>query len=418
MKRVIDVLYGLRGYPNSTRFTEFKTDLFANGSTPAITMDTATTNGITVSGATTTAIRVTGNATTALAVLTGTFTTGLSIAAATTGISLSGTKTTGILISDTVATAINLTCVSATAAISISGADAIGVRLSGAFTTAAIDITTTSSRAIRVGTKGTTYANSTALQITSIGGTLDTDPARNYLVGVFSKVVEDEETSATDDLGCAWFRTRMDKASTTPAGYSIWGVRSQLRIYSDTALASTVKNWAAAGMMGVLEVSGATTTFSSGCVAAAVFANVALTTTSVIASGAVVAGVVINSGSAAITNTGSAYYGLYIEDYVGTNVDFNAGVKIANSVCTIGVDVGTCTSVLNVAATATQVINVAAAGNVTAFASFNAIAGCVTSADVNPKDTPSAGGLGADGAIKILINGQDYWIPIFAIELT
>jgi len=41
MKRVVDVLYGLRGYPNAARFTDFKTDLFANGSTPSITIDTA-----------------------------------------------------------------------------------------------------------------------------------------------------------------------------------------------------------------------------------------------------------------------------------------------------------------------------------------------------------------------------------------
>jgi len=26
MKRVVDVLYGLRGYPNAARFTDFKTD--------------------------------------------------------------------------------------------------------------------------------------------------------------------------------------------------------------------------------------------------------------------------------------------------------------------------------------------------------------------------------------------------------
>ena len=38
MKRVVDVLYGLKGYPNSARFTEFKTDLFANGTTPAHTV--------------------------------------------------------------------------------------------------------------------------------------------------------------------------------------------------------------------------------------------------------------------------------------------------------------------------------------------------------------------------------------------
>jgi len=63
MKRVVDVLYGLKGYANATKFAEFKTDLFANGATPAITMDTATTNGISITGATTTGISVTGQST-------------------------------------------------------------------------------------------------------------------------------------------------------------------------------------------------------------------------------------------------------------------------------------------------------------------------------------------------------------------
>jgi hypothetical protein len=109
MKRVVDVLYGLKGYANATKFAEFKTDLFANGATPAITMDTATTNGITVSGATTTAIRVTGTATTAFACLTGTFGTGLSLAGTlTTGINI-GACTTGITIVGNVTTGVNLT---------------------------------------------------------------------------------------------------------------------------------------------------------------------------------------------------------------------------------------------------------------------------------------------------------------------
>ena len=41
MRRVVDVLYGLKGYPNATRFAEFKEDLFANGATPSIEIDTA-----------------------------------------------------------------------------------------------------------------------------------------------------------------------------------------------------------------------------------------------------------------------------------------------------------------------------------------------------------------------------------------
>jgi hypothetical protein len=376
MKRLVDVLYGLKGYPNAARFTAFKTDFFANGSTPGITMDTAVTNGISVTAATTTAIRVT--------------------AASTTGVLLSSTATNGI----------SITGVCSRTGLSVSSASARGIELSGAFTTAAIDITATSGRAIRIGTKGTTYANCTALTISSLGGTLDTDPAKNYMVGVFTKVSGNEDTSATDDLGSAWFRTRVDTGATTPAGYSLFGVKSQLRIYSVGGSASTIKNWAAAGELAVLEVSGATTTFSSGCVAAALYANVALTTTSVIASGAVVAGIVINTGSAAITNTGSAYYGLYIQDYVGSNIEFNAAIKIADSCATAGVAIGTCTTA----------VDITDASGVTNLFKFNEAAGCILNVDVNPQDDPSDGGLGADACIRVDIGGLDYFIPLFAVE--
>ena len=68
MKRVVDVLYGLTGVANATRFGEFKTDLFANGSTPAIVMDTAVATGFTISGATTTGILISGATTTGISI--------------------------------------------------------------------------------------------------------------------------------------------------------------------------------------------------------------------------------------------------------------------------------------------------------------------------------------------------------------
>jgi hypothetical protein len=377
MKRVIGNLYTLKGMEAGERTQELRVLLGLGTNATGYVMADAVTTGVAVTGATTSGVYVTGNATNAFRTGTGTF---------TYGILLGGTLGTGISI--------------------------------GACTTAAIDITAVSGRAIRIGTKGTTYANSTALAISSLGGTLDTDPAKNYMVGVFTKVSGNEDTGAVDDLGGAWFRTRIDKGATTPAGYSVFGVKSQLRIYSENPSNATVKNWAAAGELAVLEVSGATTTFASGCVAAALYANVSLTTTSVISSGAVVAGIVINSASAAITNTGSAYYGLQIQDYAGTSVDFDAGVNIANSCCTTGVKIGTCTTGLSFAGTHTTAINIVTAANVTNFITFNAIAGCILNTDVNPKDVPSGGGLGADACIRIVIGTADYFIPIFAVELS
>jgi len=341
-----------------------------------------------------------------------------------------GSAATGIVLADALATEISITGASTTAVsvsgtsttgISVSGACTTGLSITGVSTTAAIDITSCSGRAIRVGTKGTSYGNSTALAITSIGGTLDTDPAKNYMVGVFTKVQGNESTGATDDLGSAWFRTRTDTGVTTPAGYSLYGVKSQLRIYSaSSAGATSISNWAAAGMLGVLEVSGAATTFASGCIAAAVYGNVALGTGSVIASGAVVAAIAAISASSAMTDTGAAYFGVYIG--ISNAVVFDVGLKIATSCCTTGINIGTCTTGITIGTattgismtgTITNAIDVTAAANVTSFIKFNAIAGCVIANDVDPKDVPSTGGLGADGAIKVLINATPYYIPIF-----
>jgi len=99
MKRTVDELYSLDGSANAALFTTFKTDLFANGDTPAVSMNTATANGISVTAVTTTAFRVTGNATSAFSCLTGTFTNGLSVG---------GTVTTGVTVG-ACTTAFNLT---------------------------------------------------------------------------------------------------------------------------------------------------------------------------------------------------------------------------------------------------------------------------------------------------------------------
>ena len=96
---------------------------------------------------------------------------------------------------------------------------------------------------------------------------------------------------------------------------------------------------------------------------------------------------------------------------------FTSGVNIAGTLTT-GVTVGACTSVLAATGSATQVINVTAVAGVSNFIKFDSIAGCVQSNDVDPNDTPSEGGLGADGCIKIDIGGDDYFIPIFATEIS
>lgn len=61
----------------------------------------------------------------------------------------------------------------------------------------------------------------------------------------------------------------------------------------------------------------------------------------------------------------------------------------------------------------TNAINIGDASNVTNFIKFDAVAGCVSAGDVIPDESPSAGGLGADGHIVIDVGGTPYYIPIF-----
>jgi len=126
-----------------------------------------------------------------------------------------------------------------------------------------------------------------------------------------------------------------------------------------------------------------------------------------------------------MTNSTGAYYGLYVG--LSSAVAFDAGVKISNSSCTTGIDIGTCTTAVKIGTattgismtgTMTNAIDITAAANVSNLFKFNAVAGCVLNVDVNPKDVPSGGGLGADACIRVLIGTSDYFIPLFAVELS
>jgi len=68
--------------------------------------------------------------------------------------------------------------------------------------------------------------------------------------------------------------------------------------------------------------------------------------------------------------------------------------------------------------TITNAINIGDASALTNLFKFNEVAGCILPVDVSPSDTPSDGGLGADACIRVDINGQDYFIPLFAVELS
>ena len=123
-------------------------------------------------------------------------------------------------------------------------------------------------------------------------------------------------------------------------------------------------------------------------------------------------------------NTGGGVDNVFVAMQNGTGTTVTEIVKVVSEhgAATHGVHIadstGTITNGLSLSGTITNGFNIAAAATITNLFKFDAIAGCVLGVDVNPKDVPSGGGLGADACIKIDIGGADYFIPIFAVELS
>jgi hypothetical protein len=211
---------------------------------------------------------------------------------------------------------------------------AIGIDLGGTFSTSAINIDgTCSNRAIRIGTK------TTGLKISS-GLAVDAEPANNYLFGLFS-VVSATEATSTDELRSAWIRTRVNNAcpvgSNAGWGYGVCGAEIQLKIYG-----ADMYSWQNSGVWAQLETQGATTNFKNGSYSQAVLANVGLTATTVIDSGATVSGVRIHSGSA-VTNVtvNGMFAGLIVSKDNAASRSFNPGIYIQKGSCDTCIQLGT-----------------------------------------------------------------------------
>jgi len=227
---------------------------------------------------------------------------------------------------------------------------AVGIDMDGiTSSTAAIDIqgSNITGRAIRIGVKDT------GLKISTTGYTLDEEPSNNYLFGLFSAVTTTEAASS-DELRSAWIRTRVNTnlniGSSAGWGYGICGAEIQLKFYGGT---TTVYSWQNSAVWAQLESQAATTTFEDGSYTQCVLANIGLTSAT-LASGAVIAGVTINANTSTLTNTGDAYYGLFITDKNTTSTDFTSGIWIADDVATTGITIGTCTTAI----TAVSPINI------------------------------------------------------------
>jgi len=175
---------------------------------------------------------------------------------------------------------------------------------------------TTTGRCLVMGTKASA---STSLPITSTGG-FESEPGNNYMLGLFTAVAADH-TNHLDELRGAWIRTRVNdgcdigNVASTPSGFGVCGAEIQLKFYA-TAASTDTRGWQNSALWAQLETQGASTvSFNDGSLSSAVFANVGLTSTTVIDSGAIVAGVAINSTSSAtgghVTTTGD-FVGMYI----------------------------------------------------------------------------------------------------------
>ena len=329
MKRLISNLYSLKGGEAVERTNEIKR-LLGLGTGSA---------GFSFTEAATTHINMTGNATTCIKTETGTFTTGINLGGTlTTGITI-GACTTALAITGTTTTAVSISGVSTTA-LSISGANARGILISGANTIACIDITNTAARAIRIGTK---ESAATSIAISS-GESVDAEPANNYLFGLFAKVASDE-SDITDELRGAWIRTRVNDGcdigvGSVGYGYGVCGAEIQLKIYADS-VATSIASWQNSAVWAQLETQGAAGVhFEGGSVSQCVLANVGLTSTTIIETGAVVAGVTVNSNTAGsgVTATGG-FYGIYICQDNATCLDFTDGIHIDNGSCTTGINI-------------------------------------------------------------------------------
>lgn len=223
-----------------------------------------------------------------------------------------------------------------------------------------IDFSTLTYRAIRIGMK---TSATTSLKIAS-GLAVDAEPANNYLLGLFAKVSASEATS-TDELRGAWIRTRVNDGchvgSNAGWGYGVCGAEIQLKVYADAA-ATNMYSWQNSAVWAQLETQGAGgVNFKTGSYSQCVLANVGLTATTTIDSGANVAGVTINSNTAAAVTATGGFYGLFITQKTAGLLDFTSGIYINADSCTTGITIGACTTGITISGATTTVMDITGA---------------------------------------------------------
>ena len=410
-------LYSLKGAVNGTEMSRFHADFFSIGITTAVVVSGAVTTGITVSGATTTGLLLSGTATDGISI-TGVCADGIHISGAMTSSALhiSGDQVIGILY-DVTAAATDGLKIAVPTGITLTRGIYMTCTTTGTITTAiSLDYTNSATEGIAM-TVATAKTLTTGMSMSG-AGTITT--------GIL--------------LDATAIGTGISITGACTTGISITGVCSGAGIDFGSAVVTTgslidytgivgkVSGYLFNGSMTTSVLTASTLVDDFGCscahdgvaadtirafrrtwtgalpngtaaadfvIAEFVFSGTAGTDAS--KTGAVT-GVKIDLGSATLNDSSLTAHGLYI--------DVSATATKAAAVYGISIDGGT------------TAINIVDASDLTNLLKFNEAAGCILNVDVDPADTPSDGGLGADACIVIDIAGSDYYIPIFAVSLS
>ena len=347
MKFKAEQFFSGKGAPDGQFFSDFKTSLFSQGTTPGIAVDRDVTTGLTVSGDCTTGLLISGDCTTSISI-TGSATDAFKIATGTftRGVNLGGTLTTGIQMS------------ACTTGISLTGAMTTGLSITGACSNAGIDFGAGS------------VTTGSLVDYTGITGKVS-----GYLFNGSLTTSTITASTLLDDCSCACDHD----------GAAADTLRMIRRTWSgDFPSATAAPDFAIAEF---------TFTGTAG-------ADHSKTGT--------VTGVKVDLSSGTVNDSSVTVYGLYVD----------ANLTNTKSTAVHGIYVDSAQYGVSLGANVTSGINVVDASGMTNLFVFNEAAGCILNVDVSPNDDPSSGGLGADACIRVDINGLDYFIPLFAVELS
>ena len=427
MKRLVPrKLYGIKGNSNEAQFTIFKSDLFSNGVAVAVDHDGDVTTAITVSGATTTGLLVSGAATDGISI-TSVCGDAIHISGSntTSALHISGDQATAVLVDVDAALAAGLSF-AVDAGITMTAGILMACTTTGTITTA-ISISYSNSAtevfAVTVATAKTvttgmsfsgagTYTTGILFDATAIGTAIS-------ITGVCSAACIDFGPASVTTGSLIDYVAIVGKVS----GYLFNGSLTTSTLTGDTLVddfsCSCAHDGATADTLRMIRRIW-TGTMTNGT-AAAGFKLAEFCWNGTYGNGGSLGGdptLLTLSSTTVLNDSGADFRALHI-DISGMTLSSAAEVYGIDVVGMTGVDAGVNVSgnvtsgFKLLSGTVTNFLEIAAAVSVTNFVKFDALSGCLTTADADPEEVPSGGGLGATGTLQIDIGGTPYYIPFF-----